>query len=93
MVLDFRCLNSVGASFAEQRRRIRLLFRVIFIISGGSIKFLGDFRFVERFYDVILASDLAATTGSIGALRSHKNLYAPMVFVMVILVQLAASGR
>ena len=57
MVLDFRCSNSVGASFAEQRRKICLLFWVIFIISSGCINFLGDFHFVQSFYDVILASD------------------------------------
>ena len=77
MMLDFRCSNCVGVSFAEQHRKICLLSWVIFIISGGCIKFLGDLRFVQRFYDVTLASDLAATTGSIGARRSHKNLHAP----------------
>ena len=62
--------------FADERK-ICLLFWVIFIISGGCIKFLGDFLFVRSFYDVILGSDLGATTGLIGARRSHKNLHAP----------------
>ena len=41
------------------------------------MKFLGGFVFVRSFYDVILASDLAATKGSIVARRYHKNLHAP----------------
>ena len=76
MHLEFWCPNRVDASFSEQRRNICLLQRVIFIISVGWIKFLGEFHFVSSFYCVIVVSDLDATTGSIGWHRSRKNLQA-----------------
>ena len=71
MVLEFRCSNSFGASFAEQCRTICLLWWVVFIKSGGHTKFRGDFRVIHSFYCMIMASNLDVATCLEGWRCSH----------------------